>query len=174
MSKLTLGGFLLSAIVCAACNGDSSSAGNPSDPFAGRWSCSEERSITFTSPPGQAPSTKRETSTLSITAASGVLTASKESEGGSTCKVSFTSDGSTATLSDGQTCTTADGITLTYKSGSATVSGSSMNSTLSFDASGNINVGGMMVAAMATGTQTATCSRITPPPSPGGTTTGGW
>jgi hypothetical protein len=32
---------------------------------------------------------------------------------------------------------------------------------------------GMMVPATASGTQTSTCSRLTPPPS-GGTTTGGW
>jgi hypothetical protein len=130
-------------------------------------------SLSFTSPPGIEDRKQTEMSTLSIAAAGGVLTASKNTDAGTSCKVSFTSNGSTATLSEGQTCTTAQGVSLTYRSGSATVSGSSMESSFSFDASGTFNVGGMMVPAMATGTQTSTCSRLSPPPG-GGTTTGGW
>ncbi|HMJ51869.1 MAG TPA: hypothetical protein VK540_07320 [Polyangiaceae bacterium] len=173
MSKRSLGGFLLWVVACVACNGDSTTAGTPTDPFVGNWACSEQMSLSFTSPPGMADQKQTEMSTLSITAAGGVLTASKNTDAGPSCKVSFTSNGSTATLSEGQTCTTRQGVSLSYKSGSATVSGSSMESSFSFDASGTFNVGGMMVPAMATGTQTSTCSRLSPPPG-GGATTGGW
>jgi hypothetical protein len=171
MGKLTFG-FLFCVVACAACNGDSSTS-TPTDPFVGKWACSRELSVTFTSPPGLGTTTQTDATTLTITAAGGVLSASSESDGGSNCTVTFTSNGSTGTLTDGQSCTTKEGLTLTYKSGSATVNGSAMNSTFSFDASGNLTVMGMMVPATASGTQTSTCSRLTPPPS-GGTTTGGW
>jgi hypothetical protein len=112
---------------------------------------------------------------LRITAASGVLTASKESDSGAGCKVAFTSTGSSATLSEGQTCTTSEGLVLTYTSGSATVNGSSLSSTFSFDVGGNISVGGTMVPVTGTGKQDSTCARLTPPPGGGGgATTGGW
>jgi len=175
MSKLMLVGVLVGVVASAACSGDSTSSAPPTDPFVGRWTCSELLAFEFTSPPGAGMQMSSEMSTLSISAASGVLTANHESDGGANCKVSFTSNGSSATLSEGQTCTTRSGIVLTYKSGSATVNGSSMNSTFAFDASGNINVSGTMVPAMGAGTQASTCSRLTPPPGGGGgTTTGGW
>ena len=174
MSKLSLNGFLFCVVACAACNSESPAPGTPVDLFIGKWACSEELSLTFTSPPGQDPQTTTERTTLTIAPEGSALAASKQSDGGANCKVSFISNGSTGTLVEGQTCTTADGITIAYKSGSATVSGSSMNSAFSFDASGNITVGGMMVPVMATGTQNSTCSRLTAPPSGGGTTTGGW
>lgn len=173
MSKLTLDGLAFVVIACAACNGDSSSGGTATDPFVGRWACSEELILTITSPPGVPTQTTNEMTTLNVTTAGGVLTANKEADGAATCKVSFTSNGSTGTLSEGQTCTTAKGIAIAYKSGSATVNGSSMNSTFSFDATGNMLVGGMEVAVTGSGTQNSTCSRLTPPPG-GGTTTGGW
>jgi hypothetical protein len=178
MGKPTLDGLLVCcAIACAACNDETGSPSSPitTDPFIGSWACTEELSLMFTSPPGRPGRTTTEMSTVRITAASGVLTASKETDSGAGCKVAFTSNASTATLTEGQTCTTPEGITLTYTSGSATVNGSSMSSTFSFNAAGNIDVGGTPVAATATGTQTSTCSRLTPPPGGGGgTTTGGW
>ncbi len=174
MSKLTLRALFVSIAACAACNGDSTVPGTPTDPFIGNWQCSETLSLTFTMPAG-VMQTKMDMATLSITAANGVLTASKQSDSGAGCKLSFTSDGSTATMSEGQTCTTAEGISLTYKTGSASVSGSSMSSTFTFDASGNATINGMVVTAMATGQQDANCSRLSPPPGGGGgTTTGGW
>jgi hypothetical protein len=129
MTKLAIGSFLLGVMACAACNGDSSASGPPTDPFVGNWLCTETLSINFTAPPSAGMQTRMDTSTLSITAAAGVLTATKQSDSGAGCKVSFTSNGSSATLSEGQTCTTPEGISLSYKSGSATVSGSSMSST---------------------------------------------
>ena len=178
MSKLTIDGLLVCVIACAACTGDSTSnnTGTTTDPFVGRWSCMEEMSVTFTSPPGASPINETEMATISITGSGGALTASKETDSGSNCKLSITSSGSSASLSDGQTCTTKHGISLVYKSGSATVTGTMrMDSTFEFDASGTITVMGMMVDATANGTQKSNCSRITPPPSPtGGATTGGW
>jgi hypothetical protein len=175
MSKRALGGFFLSAILSTACNGDSTVDAPPANFFVGRWACSDERTLNFTSPPGAGTLVTTEKSTLTITAADKVLTAGKETEGGSSCKVSFTSDGSTATLAEGQMCTSGDGVSITYKTGSATVSGSSLSSTFEFDASGNFRVdGGGTAPAMASGTQTSTCSRISSPPSGGATTTGGW
>jgi hypothetical protein len=168
MGKFVFGGSFFLALACAAC-GTSTTGGGSTDPFVGKWACSDGVSITITSPPGYPAQNSTEMSTLNIISSSGVLTASAESDSGTNCNLSFTSSGSTATLKDGQSCTSSEGLTLTYKSGSATVSGSSMNSTLSFDANGNI----MMVPVMATGTQTSTCSRLSAPPS-GGTTTGGW
>jgi len=174
MSKQTLAGFLFSMVACAACNGDSSSSTNPpADPFLGTWSCSEQLSITFTMPQGFPMQTRTDTSTLSITGTAPTLTASKVSDSGANCSLTFISNGSTGTLVDGQTCT-REAISLTYKSGSATVNGSAMNSTFSFEASGMVPVSGMMVPATATGTQDSTCSRLSPPPGSGGTTAGGW
>jgi hypothetical protein len=175
MGRLAFDGFLLCAIACAACNGDTTTSGAPTDPFVGRWACSDELSVVFTSPPGIPAEMRTQPSTLNVTASGGVLTASKESDGGSNCKLSFTSNGSTGTLTDGQSCTTSQGLTLAYKSGSATVNGSAMNSTFEFDATGTLSTNGMMVAATATGTQTSTCSRLSNPTTGGGgATTGGW
>jgi len=179
MSKLTIDGLFFCVIACAACTGDSTSGnttgGGTTDPFVGRWACSEEMSLTFTSPPGASPITETEMTTISIAGSGGALAANKETDSGSNCKVSITSSGSSAALNDGQTCTTKNGISIAYKSGSATVTGNSMNSTFDFDASGMISHMGMMVAATANGTQKSTCSRLTPPPSPTtGGTTGGW
>jgi hypothetical protein len=181
MSKLTIDGFLLCVIACAACTGDSSSGaptggGTTADPFVGTWACSETMSVLFTSPPGASPIDQMEMTTIRITGTGGMLTASRVSDSGSGCSVSITSNGSSASLGDGQTCTTPAGISLTYKSGSATVTGSSLSSTYEFDAAGMVNIGGMMVAATATGTQKSTCQRISAPPSTSGgaTTGGGW
>jgi hypothetical protein len=176
MSKLTIDGFLLCVLACAACNGETTSPGaGTTDPFVGSWACSDQLTVNFTSPPGFPQQTQSQMTKLTITAASGVLTATKETDGGANCKVMFTSSGSSASLNDGQTCATAQGLTITYKSGSATVSGSSLNSTFDFDAAGNIDMNGVPVAATATGTQSSTCSRLSPPSTGGGTTTtGGW
>lgn len=175
MSKLTISGVLISAAAFAACSNGSSASGTTTDPFLGQWSCGDQLAVTFTSPAGVPMQNVMQTSIMNITGASGKLTASKEKEGGgSSCNVSFTSDGSTGTLSSGQTCTTEQGITLTYTSGSATVHGSSFSSTFNFDGSGMVPVNGTMVAATVTGTQTSTCSRISAPPSGTGGTTGGW
>jgi hypothetical protein len=182
MRNLTIDGFLLCVMACAACTGDSSSGsptggGTVTDPFVGTWGCSETMSLVFTSPPGASPFEHMETATIRITGSGGMLTASKVTDGGDPgCSVSITSSGSSASLGDGQTCTTKLGVTLTYKSGSATVSGSSLNSTYEFDATGMASIGGVMVDATATGTQKATCSRISAPPSTSGgaTTGGGW
>jgi hypothetical protein len=181
MKKLRIDGLLFCVIACAACTGDSTSSttttgGGTADPFVGKWACSEAISLTFTSPPGASPINETEMTTISIAGSGGALAASKETDSGSNCKLSITSSGSSASLNDGQTCTTKNGISIAYKAGSATVTGNSMNSTFDFDASGTISHMGMMVAATANGTQTSTCSRLTPPPSPttGGSTTGGW
>ena len=181
MSKLTIDGLLFCVVACAACASDSTSGntttgGTTTDPFIGKWACSEELNVTFTSPAGASPINDTEMTTISIAGSAGALTATKETDSGSSCKVSFTSSGSSGTLSEGQTCTTKNGISLAYKSGSATVTGNTLSSTYEFDASGMITVMGMMVAATANGTQKATCSRLSPPSPPTGgmTTTGGW
>jgi len=178
MSKLTIGGVLLSAAAFAACSNDSGAAGTTTDPFLGTWSCTDQLAITFTSPAGVPMQNVTQMSIMNITGSSGKLTASKEKEGGgSGCNVSFTSNGSSGTLDPGQTCMTEQGITLTYTSGSATVNGSSFNSTFNFEGAGTLTISGMMVAATVTGTQTTSGSRLSAPPtggSGGGGTTGGW
>jgi hypothetical protein len=176
MSKLTIAGFLSCVIACAACTGDSTSGngtGSTTDPFLGRWACSEEMSLTFTSPPGASPFSETEMTTITISGSSGALTASKVVDSGTSCKVSFTSTGTSASLTEGQTCTTDDGVSIVYKSGSATVDGNKMTSTFDFEASGMFNIMGMRVAATADGIQKSTCQRVSPPATTGGATTGG-
>ena len=176
MSKLTFGGILLSAAAFAACSNDSGAAGT-TDMFPGKWSCTDQLAVKFTSPAGIPDQNLTQMSIMTITGSSGKLTASKEKEGGgSGCSVSFTSNGSTSgTLDPGQTCMTEQGITLTYTKGSATASSSTFNSLFEFEGSGMLTQNGMMVAATVTGTQTTTGSRLSaPPPSTSGGTTGGW
>lgn len=180
MKRLTIG-YLLSCLgLVTACNGDSSGSpgGATTDPFLGTWSCSNQRTITFTMPASVGTRMETTESTRKIAAEGGGLVASDESDGAPPCKVAFTSSGGTATLTPGQSCMRSEGLTLTYKSGSATVSGNTMSSTFDFDATGTLSVGGMMVAAEASGSQTSTCSRISAP-STGGTggdktSGGGW
>ena len=178
MSKLSIGSLLLCILACVACNGDAPSPGGTTvDPFLGTWACTNQRTVNFTMPPGVGTRTESTMSTLKIVAEGGGLSASDESDGAPTCKVAFTSNGMTATLVEGQTCVRSESLTLTYKSGSATVSGNAMNSMFEFDAAGTVSSGGMMVAAVATGSQSSTCSRISAPPGTptgGGNTTGGW
>lgn len=180
MSKLTLGSFLSCVLAVVACNGEASGpAGTTTDPFIGTWACSNQRTVTFTTPPSVGTRMESTMSILNIVAEGGGLSASDETDGAPSCKVKLTSNGMTATLEAGQTCMRSESLTLTYKSGSATVSGSSMSSMFEFDATGTVSVGGMMVAAEATGSQSATCARISAPPGTstgggGGKTTGGW
>jgi hypothetical protein len=171
MSKLAIGSFLSCVLALVACDGDPpSSGGTTVNPFLGTWACTSQRTVNFTTPPGIGTRTESTMSTLKIVAEGGGLSASDESDGSPTCKVAFTSNGMTATLVEGQTCVRSESLTLAYKSGSASVSGSTMNSMFEFDASGTLSVGEMMVAAVATGSQSSTCSRIS---APAGTTTGG-
>jgi hypothetical protein len=176
MSRLTIVGILLSVAAFAACSNDSGAAGT-TDMFPGKWSCTDQLTVKFTSPAGFPDQNVTQMSIMNITGSSGNLTASKEKEGGgSGCSVSFKSNGSSsATLNPGQTCMTEQGITLTYTSGTATASTSSFNSTFDFEGSGMLTQNGTTIAATVTGTQTTTCSRISaPPPSTSGGTTGGW
>jgi hypothetical protein len=177
MSKLTIDGFLLCLLAGAACNSEPAFPGSTtSDPFTGKWSCSDQLAITFTSPDGVPMQNKTQTSIMNITGTGGMLTATKEKEGGTDCPIAFTSNGGAGTLTPGQTCMTEQGITLTYTSGTATVNGSAFNSTFNFEGAGKLTISGMMVDATVTGTQTTTCSRLSEPT--GGTgsgpTTGGW
>jgi hypothetical protein len=171
MKRRTIGGFLSWLALMAACNGDTSggAGGATTDPFIGTWACSNQRTVNFTMPAGVGTRTETSDSTRKIAAEGGGLVASDESDGAPPCKVAFTSDGTTATLSPGQTCMRSESLTLTYKSGSATVSGNTMNSTFEFDATGTVSSGGMMVPAVASGSQTSTCSRISAPPTTTGT-----
>ncbi|MET0595510.1 MAG: hypothetical protein ABW133_22615 [Polyangiaceae bacterium] len=179
MSKLTIGSFLSCVLAVIACNGDSTGpVGTATDPFLGTWACANQRTVTFTMPPGAGTRMESTMSTLNIVAEAGGLAVSEESDGAPSCKVTFTSNGKTATLNAGQSCMRSEGLTLTYKSGSATVNGSAMNSMFEFDATGTVSSGGMMVAAAATGSQSSTCSRLSAPPGEptggGNTTGGGW
>jgi hypothetical protein len=178
MSKLRVGGFLSCVIACAACTGDSTSGnatggGSTTDPFVGRWACSEEMSFTFTSPSGADPITETEMTTINIAGSGGLLTASRSVDSGPSCSVSFTSSGSSGSLSGEPTCAIKEGISIVYKSGSATVDGQKLTSTFEFDASGMFSLMGMKVAATANGTQKSTCQRVSPPSTTGGATTGG-
>ena len=178
MSRLAIGSFLSCVLAVFACNGETSNpSGTTVNPFLGTWACANQRTVNFTMPPGVGTRMESTMSTLKIVTEGNGIAASDESDGAPTCKVAFTSSGTTATLVEGQSCMRSESLTLTYKSGSASVSGSAMNSTLEFDASGTLSVGGMMVAAVATGSQSSTCSRVSAPPGTptgGGNTTGGW
>jgi len=175
MSRLTIGGVLFSAAAFAACSNDSGGTGT-TDLFPGKWSCTDQLAVTFTSPAGVPMQNVTQMSIMNISGSSGNLTASKEKEGGgSGCNVSFKSNGSSsATLNPGQTCMTEQGITLTYTSGSATASTSSFNSTFEFEGSGMLTQNGTTVAATVTGTQASSCSRLSAPPSTTSGGTGGW
>jgi hypothetical protein len=178
MSKLARSGLLSCVLAVVACDGESAGPGGiTTDPFVGTWACSNQRTVTFTMPADVGTRMETTMSTLNIVAEGSGLAASDESDGAPNCKVTLKSNGMTATLNAGQMCMRSDSLTLTYKSGTATVNGSAMNSSFEFDAAGTLSVGGMMVAAVATGSQSATCSRLSAPPGTptgGGHTTGGW
>jgi hypothetical protein len=173
MSTLAHWSLLSLAVLCQAC--ESEPAGMTPDPFVGRWTCAEQDRLTITSQPSLPPQVRDEMKTMTVTSANGQITALTRNEGGTSgCPVVFTASGATATLVEGQSCPTPIGVTGTYKNGTATVSGNTLTASVSYEGAGTVAIDGAPVMVMGTGTTDYTCSRMTPPPGPGGSGTGGW
>jgi hypothetical protein len=164
---------LLAALVCAGC-GNSTAGGPAGDPFAGKWSCVDDRSLTFAMPSGSASAHAASQSIVLIAADGAKLTAVAQTEAGARCSLSFTESGSQATLASDQSCAGEDGLTLTYTSGTATL-GSTLQSNLAFDFTGTMatSAGSAPVAVQGSGVTQSVCSKIVAVSSgpPGG---GGW
>jgi hypothetical protein len=149
----------------AALAGCSNSTAPTASPFAGTWSCTKTDALTFTIPANSLPQSNTTSTTIDIFAsATGALTSSTLGDGGTTCPITFSSSGSTATLSANQTCTSS-GLSLAYSSGTATVSGSALDASLSYSFTGTLSVPGdggttTSEAIAGTGTSTYACKTI--------------
>jgi hypothetical protein len=141
------------------------------DPFIGRWTCTETRTLTFTTPAGSPDGTTQSRLVLDATIADDYVSMYETNEGRAPCRLNYTKTETSAVLMDGQGCLTLDGITLTYKMGTADVGSTRLQTNLVFDFYGLLEdpVGGSLVDATGTGTITSVCARVVPV-KPSGTT----
>jgi hypothetical protein len=174
MQKL-LGAWLLCAAI-VGCSGGDSGDDTPVDPFNGRWSCGETRTLTFATPPGMPDATAMSRFNVNSSVADGQLSLLTSIDAGVSCRLNFKSTGTSAELIAGQTCTTSDGITLTYKSGNASVGATGLHTSLVFDFAGALVIsdGGAPLDATGSGTTASICSRIVSSGGGGVTGGGGW
>jgi len=174
MHKLT---FVLcsAAFACAACN---EATDEPSsDPFLGKWSCTETRTLQFTSPAGTADATSVAHSTIVVGLIQGQLTMDSQPDGGMFCPTAFTEKekGVNGDLPSGQSCQTLDGLSLNYTMGQVTLDMTGMHMTLAFGFAGTqqLGDGGAPVAVEGTGTTDTVCTKIVAA-AVGGSSGGGW
>jgi hypothetical protein len=174
MDSFPISAFFLAAFAGLACT--SASNAPPVDPFLGKWSCAETRTLTFVTPADQAPTRAVAQSIFVLGMLSGKLTATALSEAGVSCSLGFTEMGSSAMLANGQSCPTADGMTLTYTTGTADVGSFGLRTNLAFEFAGMLPdpAGGAPLDSTGSGTTVSTCSRIAPLNSGGPTGGGGW
>src|SRR5688500_2819722 len=123
MIKLTTASVLACSLALA-CGSDSTSQPDAApNPFAGKWSCSRQETITFAAPPelavfGTLDNVER--STVEVTPQGDELTLFEKTETGSICDMSFTGNGTKAVLKSARHCMLGT-LRLTLKSGSAKV-----------------------------------------------------
>jgi hypothetical protein len=174
MEKLAL--VLCSAVlVCGGCN---EASDEPSDdPFFGKWSCTETRTLTFTTPAGTPDATSMATSAVLTWQSQGQISMDSKTDGGVLCRIAFTEreKGVRADLPADQSCVTSDGLTLAFKMGEATIDMTGLHVSLAFAFSGTVQDAdaGAPVAATGTGTTAMACTKIVPL-SAGGSSGGGW
>jgi hypothetical protein len=102
MHKLSPAWLLLAAVACGACEG-SAVDDTPVDPFVGRWSCTETRTLKFTTPAGAPDATSKNVFILnSAIGADGHLSTYATTEAGAPCALRFTENGMSAVLMTGQ------------------------------------------------------------------------
>jgi hypothetical protein len=149
------------ASLCAACSStNDTTPGSASSPFSGTWACTVNETLTFTQPPGTATQTTASSQNLAITASGdGTIVGTTVTDGGVSCKLKYTTSGSTATLENGQTCAPQN-LSLTYQSGTATVNGSTMTANVAYAFSGSINPGDAGAVSVAgSGTSAYNCTK---------------
>jgi hypothetical protein len=173
MQKLPTPWLLLAALACGACETVPQTA--PGDPFVGRWSCGETRTLTFTAPAGSPDATTKSFFVLNSNVVDGQLSLYATNEAGAPCRLNFTEKGTSATLMTGQSCMTLDGITLNYTMGTADIGATGLETNLTFDFAGTLQDvdAGTSPNAAGSGTISTVCSRIVASGS-GATGGGGW
>jgi hypothetical protein len=173
MNCLPIAAIIFAALACGACGGESAPT-TPADPFVGKWSCAETRTLTFTTPPGMPQAVTMTRSILGVGPQNDRLLMSGQTEAGVNCSLAFSEKDSSATLASGQSCPTVEGITLTFTMGTADVGTSGLHTDLAFDFAGMLqdSSGGAPLDSAGSGTAVSTCSRIVPV-NPGGPPGGG-
>ncbi len=171
-----LAAVLCSAVlVCGACNDASDQPAD--DPFFGRWSCTDTRTLTFTAPAGTPDLASMTPSMMLTWMTMGQIVMDSKTDGGVLCRIAFTEKekGVRAELPAEQSCETRDALTLFFTTGTALLDMSGLHVNLAFAFSGPLPAadGGAAVAASGTGTTDMICQKIAPPPS-GGSSGGGW
>ncbi len=176
MQKLPTAWLLLAGLACGACGNTSSTGDTQGDPFVGRWSCTETRTLTFSAPAGSPDATGLSKFVINSNVADGQLSLYASTDAGVSCRLNFTEKGTSATLMTGQSCTTSDGLTLNYTTGTAGIGSKGLETNLMFDFAGTLQDadGGTSPNAAGSGTITSLCARIVSPVSGGATGGGGW
>src|SRR5262245_5972291 len=131
MQKLSTAWLLWAALASLGCEGAPGDSA-PVDPFLGRWSCGETRTLTFSTPAGSPDATTQTRFVLNVAVADGQITMYATSEAGVPCQLKFTESGTSATLMTGQSCMTPDGIQLDYKMGTADLTAAGLQTSLTF------------------------------------------
>jgi hypothetical protein len=172
MKNLPTSWLLLAVLACGAC--ESAPTEPPIDPFIGRWSCTQTRTLTFTTPAGSPDSTTQSRFLLNTNVADGKLSTYEINEAGAPCRLDFTEKGTSALLMDGQACMSVDGITLTYKMGTADLGATGLQTNLLFDFAGMLGMdGGAPLDSTGSGTITSLCAKMYGSGASGGGATGG-
>ena len=174
MRNLPTVALVMAALACGACQGAASAP--PIDPFMGKWSCTEMRTLTFTTPAGSPDATLQSRFIVVASVADGKVSLFSQSDAGVSCTLRFSEEGQSATLMTGQTCSSTDGIMLSYMMGSANLDASGLHTNLSFGFAGTLEGtdSGVPLDAAGSGTSTSTCARVAVLGGSGATGGGGW
>jgi hypothetical protein len=141
--------------------GPSGDAGGGGDPLVGTWSCTAQNSLTFTKPAGAPPQSATSQSQVRITAnGDGTITAETvDDAGGSACPLKYTQSGDSAQLESGQSCSFGTNGTAQYTTGTVTVNGHQLTSTIDYTFSGTVTTdAGIPVNVAGSGTSTYSCT----------------
>jgi hypothetical protein len=174
MQRFSSAWLLIATIVGAGCGQTADDP--PIDPFVGRWSCAETRTLTFTTPASSPEAKSMSRFNVNSAVADGQLSLFTATDAGVSCRLNFKTEGSTsAVILADQSCATNDGITLTYTAGNADVGATGLHTSLMFDFAGALTSsdGGSPLDSTGSGTSTSLCSRLASSGGSGGPSGGG-
>ncbi len=174
MGNLRTFTVVAAAVACGAC--ESTVAPPAGDPFVGKWTCDETRTLTFATPTGTPDASATTRYSLVVSSTIGNFSAYAQDEAGASCKLDYNEMDKSAVLVSGQSCTDGGGMTLTYKMGTADITTAGLQTNLAFDFSGTIAQSGSATAVDATGsgTITSTCWKVYTTGGGAGVGGGGW
>jgi len=147
---------LLGAAACGHHDGAEPPDGG-STGFVGTFACTSTEVLTIAVPPGVAPQTTADESTIEIAdAGADRIAMTANSAAGLGCLLTFGTSGDAATLAAATSCT-GGGFTLSFTSGTAVLSGSVLTVATDFTFQGAVSTDAGVVQESGSGTLASSC-----------------